>query len=69
VAAALSMTDRVVAMTKRDPAANDGQGPDHREASVITFLATASGMSFLGLGSAFWGVIIGGFAYLVLNKA
>jgi benzoate membrane transport protein len=42
---------------------------DHREASVITFLATASGMSFLGLGSAFWGVVIGGFAYLVLNKA
>jgi benzoate membrane transport protein len=28
---------------------------DHREASVITFLSTASGMSFLGLGSAFWG--------------
>jgi benzoate membrane transport protein len=42
---------------------------DHREASIITFLATASGMSFLGLGSAFWGVVIGGFAYLVLNKA
>ena len=42
---------------------------DHREASVITFMATASGMSFLGLGSAFWGVVIGGFAYLVLNKA
>ena len=42
---------------------------DHREASVITFLATASGMSFLGLCSAFWGVVIGGFAYLVLNKA
>ena len=42
---------------------------DHREASVITFLATASGMRFLGLGSAFWGVVIGGFAYLVLNKA
>jgi benzoate membrane transport protein len=42
---------------------------DHREASVITFLATASGMSFLGLGAAFWGVVIGGFAYLVLNKA
>ena len=32
---------------------------DHREAAVITFLATASGMSFLGLGSAFWGIVIG----------
>ncbi|NNM56987.1 benzoate/H(+) symporter BenE family transporter [Acidocella sp.] len=41
---------------------------EHREASMITFLATASGMSFLGLGSAFWGVVIGSLAYLVLNK-
>lgn len=41
---------------------------EHREASVITFLATASGMSFLGLGSAFWGVVIGGLAYLVFRK-
>ncbi|UOO80921.1 benzoate/H(+) symporter BenE family transporter [Uruburuella testudinis] len=31
----------------------------HREAAVITFLATASGMTLWGLGSAFWGVIIG----------
>ncbi|RZT10455.1 benzoate membrane transport protein [Duganella sp. CF402] len=30
-----------------------------REASVLTFLATASGMTFLGLGSAFWGILIG----------
>ncbi|NTV72094.1 MAG: benzoate/H(+) symporter BenE family transporter [Azonexaceae bacterium] len=41
---------------------------DHREASVITFLATASGMTFLGLGSAFWGVVIGVAAYFVLHK-
>jgi len=41
----------------------------HREAAIITFLATSSNMTFLGLGSAFWGVVIGGFAYLVLNKA
>lgn len=41
---------------------------DHREASVITFLATASGMSFLGLGSAFWGVVIGLAAYVVLHR-
>ncbi|WP_228895900.1 benzoate/H(+) symporter BenE family transporter [Pseudoduganella aquatica] len=40
----------------------------HREASVITFLATASGMSFLGLGSAFWGILIGLFAYFVLKR-
>lgn len=41
---------------------------EHREAAVITFLATASGMSFLGLGAAFWGILLGSIAYLVLNK-
>jgi len=40
---------------------------DHREAAVITFLATASGMSFLGLGSAFWGIVIGMVAYWILH--
>ena len=40
---------------------------DHREASVITFLATASGMSFLGLGSAFWGIVIGMLAWVILH--
>lgn len=44
------------------------QDEEHREAAIITFLATASNMSFLGLGSAFWGVVIGGFAYLVLRQ-
>ena len=42
--------------------------PQHREASAITFLATASGMSFLGLGSAFWGIVIGSVAYVVFDK-
>lgn len=41
----------------------------HREASVITFLATASGITYLGLGSAFWGVIIGLAAYLLLHRS
>ncbi|MBD3896755.1 benzoate/H(+) symporter BenE family transporter [Halomonas sp. ML-15] len=41
---------------------------DHLEASIITFLATASGMSLWGLGSAFWGVVIGCIAYLVLHR-
>jgi benzoate membrane transport protein len=40
---------------------------DHREASVMTFLATASGMTFLGLGSAFWGIAIGLVAYRILH--
>ena len=42
---------------------------DHREASIITFLATASGMTLWGLGSAFWGVVIGSAAYLLLHKS
>jgi benzoate membrane transport protein len=41
---------------------------DHRDASVIAFLATASGMSFLGLGSAFWGIVIGMAAYRILHQ-
>jgi benzoate membrane transport protein len=30
-----------------------------REAAVVTFLATASGLKLLGIGSAFWGLIAG----------
>jgi benzoate membrane transport protein len=30
-----------------------------REAAVVTFLATASGLHLLGIGSAFWGLIAG----------
>lgn len=39
----------------------------HREASLIPFIVTASGMSVFGLSSAFWGVVIGYGCYLVLN--
>lgn len=34
-----------------------------REAALITFLLTASGMHFLGLGAAFWGIVAGVAAY------
>jgi benzoate membrane transport protein len=40
----------------------------HREASFITFIATASNMSFLGLGSAFWGIVIGTLTHLALTR-
>ncbi|EET82963.1 benzoate/H(+) symporter BenE [Acinetobacter radioresistens] len=43
---------------------NDAQ----RDAALITFLATASGMHFLGLSSVFWGICIGVIAHLVLSK-
>jgi benzoate membrane transport protein len=39
----------------------------HREAAFITFIATASNMTFLGLGSAFWGIVLGTVAHLVLR--
>lgn len=34
--------------------------PQDREAAVVTFLVTASGLSFLGISGAFWGLIAGG---------
>jgi len=37
------------------------------EASVIAFLATASGMSLFGLGAAFWGVVLGMASHLMLR--
>jgi benzoate membrane transport protein len=36
-----------------------------REAALITFLITASGFSFVGIGSAFWGLVAGGIALLL----
>jgi benzoate membrane transport protein len=41
--------------------------PADREAALITFLVTASGMSFLGLSAAFWGLIFGISAHLLLG--
>ncbi|MCG4453782.1 benzoate/H(+) symporter BenE family transporter [Pseudomonas sp. MMS21-TM103] len=41
--------------------------PNDREAALITFLVTASGMSFLGLSAAFWGLVFGIAAHLLLG--
>lgn len=38
-----------------------------REPALITFLVTASGVSLLGVGSAFWGIVAGTLALLVLR--
>jgi benzoate membrane transport protein len=40
-----------------------------REAALITFLVTASGLSIAGIGSAFWGLIAGGIALLLRPRA
>jgi benzoate membrane transport protein len=37
----------------------------HREAALITFLVTLSGVSLAGIGSAFWGVVAGAAALFV----
>ena len=37
----------------------------HREAALITFLVTLSGVTLMGIGSAFWGVVAGSFALFV----
>ncbi|MNG72054.1 Inner membrane protein YdcO [compost metagenome] len=38
-----------------------------REASLITFLAAAANITLLGIGGAFWGLLIGLLAYALLN--
>jgi len=41
--------------------------PSSREAALITFLAAAANIKLLGIGGAFWGLLIGLVAYAVLN--
>lgn len=41
--------------------------PTSREAALITFLASAANIKLLGVGGAFWGLLIGVAAYLILN--
>ncbi|MEV8513747.1 benzoate/H(+) symporter BenE family transporter [Dactylosporangium sp. NPDC051484] len=42
--------------------------PQGREAAVVTFVVTASGMTILGIGSAFWGLLAGGLTALLLHR-
>ncbi|XTZ40372.1 benzoate/H(+) symporter BenE family transporter [Salmonella enterica] len=39
-----------------------------RDAAVVTFLTTASGITLLGIGSAFWGLLLGGICYSALKR-
>ncbi len=41
--------------------------PRSREAATITFVVTGSGLTFLGIGGAFWGLLAGG-AMLALTR-
>ena len=40
---------------------------DERDAAILTFLATGSGLAVFGLGSAFWGLVVG-FVALAAKK-
>lgn len=40
-----------------------------REAALVTFLVTASGLSLADIGSAFWGLVAGGICLLVLRPS
>lgn len=41
--------------------------PADRDAAMVTFVTAASGLSFLGIGAAFWGLVAGG-AFMLLNR-
>ncbi|PWR21765.1 benzoate/H(+) symporter BenE family transporter [Zavarzinia compransoris] len=42
--------------------------PAEREAALVTFLVTASGLSFGGIGAAFWGLLAGGALWWGLRR-
>ena len=42
---------------------------NERDAAVVTFLVTASGVTLLGVGSAFWGLAVGGISYAIFSLA
>jgi len=42
---------------------------NHRDAAVVTFLMTASGVTLAGIGSAFWGLVAGCASYTLLSLA
>jgi benzoate membrane transport protein len=41
--------------------------PREREAALVTFMVTASGLTLFSVGSAFWGIIAGVLTLLILN--
>ncbi|MBV6271648.1 benzoate/H(+) symporter BenE family transporter [Alcaligenaceae bacterium CGII-47] len=38
-----------------------------REAALVTFLTTASGMTLMGIGSAFWGLLLGSLCHVLMR--
>ncbi|HEV3430502.1 MAG TPA: benzoate/H(+) symporter BenE family transporter [Paraburkholderia sp.] len=46
---------------------NAMQNPKEREAALVTFMVTASGLTLLSIGAAFWGLVAGVLTQFVLN--
>lgn len=46
---------------------NAMQDPRQRDAALVTFMVTASGLTLLSIGSAFWGLVAGVVTQVVLN--
>ncbi|UNK42400.1 benzoate/H(+) symporter BenE family transporter [Luteimonas sp. S4-F44] len=42
--------------------------PDDRDAALVTFIVSASGMSLLGLGAPFWGLVFGLAVHALLQR-
>ena len=45
---------------------NAMEDPAHRISAIVTFLVVASGVVAFGIGSAFWGLVVGAIVYAVL---
>jgi len=46
---------------------NAMQNPKEREAALVTFMVTASGLTLLSIGAAFWGLVAGVTTQVILN--
>ncbi|CAB3806122.1 Inner membrane protein YdcO [Paraburkholderia caffeinitolerans] len=46
---------------------NAMQNPHEREAALVTFMVTASGLTLLSIGAAFWGLVAGVLTQVILN--
>ncbi|MFX1802926.1 benzoate/H(+) symporter BenE family transporter [Paraburkholderia sp. A1BS-2L] len=46
---------------------NAMQNPHEREAALVTFMVTASGLTLLSIGAAFWGLVAGVITQVILN--
>jgi benzoate membrane transport protein len=60
--AGLALLGSLAAAFRSAVAEDDGRLP-----AMVTFVVTASGVSFLGIGGAFWGLIAGGALMLILR--